>query len=503
MRRCASTSRWRTSSASSAASWSSRPSTATTTASPSTSCGRRGTGAGPSSVSTTTSPTRFSTSITTSGYGRSGSTCSPGPMSRPRTSSPTSAASPPGHARAGGTSSSTHRVGSCVTCSRSFAQLEHTFVVDHMGYMKEEEGLSPADVDRLLAVFGGNENCWIKLSGPYRIAKDKPLSTVTELGRALVATCADRLLWGSDWPHLPDGQRDTGELLNLLADWAPDPVGSSPDPRGVGRHALLELKPLHTGGSEQFHERRSGPREESPMAYYRQVGEIPPKRHTQFRRPDGGLYCEELMGEEGFSSDSSLLYHRGIPSAMVDARAVGAARPDADPERAVGAAAPEAARPVRRRGAQGRRPGHRTAAGARQRRRPDLLRRVAADLAVLPQRHRRRVRLRRARRGDGGDGVRRADRRPGRLRDPAAGHHAPVGPDRRRSRCAPTSSRPTATSPRPSATCPGTGSCWSTRPTASGTCAARPSRCSARAPTSRCTSSTAATARAGWPAAST
>ena len=56
------------------------------------------------------------------------------------------------------------------------------------------------------------------------------------------------------------------------------------------------------------------------MAYYRQVGEVPPKRHTQFRRPDGGLYSEELMGEEGFSSDSSLLYHRGIPSAMVDAR---------------------------------------------------------------------------------------------------------------------------------------------------------------------------------------
>src|SRR3954462_3973675 len=56
------------------------------------------------------------------------------------------------------------------------------------------------------------------------------------------------------------------------------------------------------------------------MAHYRQVGEVPPKRHTQFRRPDGGLYSEELMGEEGFSSDSSLLYHRGIPSAIVDAR---------------------------------------------------------------------------------------------------------------------------------------------------------------------------------------
>ncbi|MEY9847972.1 homogentisate 1,2-dioxygenase [Streptacidiphilus sp. MAP5-3] len=56
------------------------------------------------------------------------------------------------------------------------------------------------------------------------------------------------------------------------------------------------------------------------MAYYRSVGAIPPKRHTQHRAADGSLHYEELMGEEGFSSDSSLLYHRAIPSAMVDSR---------------------------------------------------------------------------------------------------------------------------------------------------------------------------------------
>ncbi|SHE67228.1 homogentisate 1,2-dioxygenase [Streptoalloteichus hindustanus] len=55
------------------------------------------------------------------------------------------------------------------------------------------------------------------------------------------------------------------------------------------------------------------------MPYYRSVGEIPRKRHTQFRKPDGGLYAEELMGVEGFSSDSALLYHRNLPTAIVDA----------------------------------------------------------------------------------------------------------------------------------------------------------------------------------------
>jgi len=61
------------------------------------------------------------------------------------------------------------------------------------------------------------------------------------------------------------------------------------------------------------------------VAHYQAMGDIPPKRHTQHRRParggrTGELYYEELMGEEGFSSDSSLLYHRNIPSTVVAAR---------------------------------------------------------------------------------------------------------------------------------------------------------------------------------------
>ena len=56
------------------------------------------------------------------------------------------------------------------------------------------------------------------------------------------------------------------------------------------------------------------------MVHYRRVGQIPQKRHTQFRRPDGGLYAEELMGTEGFSNDSALLYHRHLPTAITDAQ---------------------------------------------------------------------------------------------------------------------------------------------------------------------------------------
>lgn len=50
------------------------------------------------------------------------------------------------------------------------------------------------------------------------------------------------------------------------------------------------------------------------MSYYYQLGQIPHKRHTQFRQPDGSLYHEELIGTLGFSGIQSLLYHLHPPT---------------------------------------------------------------------------------------------------------------------------------------------------------------------------------------------
>jgi len=50
------------------------------------------------------------------------------------------------------------------------------------------------------------------------------------------------------------------------------------------------------------------------MSHYYKLGNIPRKRHTQFRRPDGSLYAEQLFSTEGFSSDYSLLYHNHAPT---------------------------------------------------------------------------------------------------------------------------------------------------------------------------------------------
>jgi homogentisate 1,2-dioxygenase len=53
------------------------------------------------------------------------------------------------------------------------------------------------------------------------------------------------------------------------------------------------------------------------MPSYYKLGEIPHKRHTQFRKPDGSLYSEQLFSTEGFSNDYSLLYHVYPPTQII------------------------------------------------------------------------------------------------------------------------------------------------------------------------------------------
>jgi hypothetical protein len=53
------------------------------------------------------------------------------------------------------------------------------------------------------------------------------------------------------------------------------------------------------------------------MPHYHSSGNIPHKRHTQFRKPDGGLYSEQLFSTEGFSNDYSLLYHIHPPTVII------------------------------------------------------------------------------------------------------------------------------------------------------------------------------------------
>jgi 2-pyrone-4,6-dicarboxylate lactonase len=101
-----------------------------------------------------------------------------------------------------------------------FGTLQIDFVIDHMGYMLEEDGLRSEDFSALLDLLEGG-HCYLKLSGAYRIAKLRGYEYVEPVARAIVERAPDKAVWGSDWPHISYSDRDTGELLSLLERWAP------------------------------------------------------------------------------------------------------------------------------------------------------------------------------------------------------------------------------------------------------------------------------------------
>ena len=60
---------------------------------------------------------------------------------------------------------------------------------------------------------------------------------------------------------------------------------------------------------------------------YHKLGNFPQKRHTQFEKPEGGLYYEQLFGTEGFHGNSSLLYHVHRPTQVKEIKASYAVEP--------------------------------------------------------------------------------------------------------------------------------------------------------------------------------
>ncbi|HTI61983.1 MAG TPA: homogentisate 1,2-dioxygenase [Gemmatimonadaceae bacterium] len=71
------------------------------------------------------------------------------------------------------------------------------------------------------------------------------------------------------------------------------------------------------------------------MPIYHTLGQIPRKRHTVFRKPNGGIYAEELMGHEGFTGTSALLYHVHPPTTVKSVRRVKETAFEADPDQAL------------------------------------------------------------------------------------------------------------------------------------------------------------------------
>ena len=97
-------------------------------------------------------------------------------------------------------------------------------VIDHLGHMPPEAPISEPGFQLLLQMLR-EKRFWVKLSAPMRFADARPpYPKVMPFAQALIDAGPDRVLWGSDWPHVVfDGfMPNDADLLDLLALWAPD-----------------------------------------------------------------------------------------------------------------------------------------------------------------------------------------------------------------------------------------------------------------------------------------
>jgi predicted TIM-barrel fold metal-dependent hydrolase len=76
---------------------------------------------------------------------------------------------------------------------------------------------------RALLELVSNPHCWVKLSGADRLAKKGALETAVAFARSLIETAPDRVVWGTDWPHVNlDHSYSDEALFSLLPEIAPD-----------------------------------------------------------------------------------------------------------------------------------------------------------------------------------------------------------------------------------------------------------------------------------------
>jgi 2-pyrone-4,6-dicarboxylate lactonase len=98
--------------------------------------------------------------------------------------------------------------------------------VGHIGYTNAATGgIAHPGFQEFLAMLRDG-HFWVKLTAPYRIsARDNfPYPDVAAMAEAVVSAAPERVVWGSDWPHVIHyrGMPNDGDLLDALADWVPD-----------------------------------------------------------------------------------------------------------------------------------------------------------------------------------------------------------------------------------------------------------------------------------------
>jgi 2-pyrone-4,6-dicarboxylate lactonase len=104
-------------------------------------------------------------------------------------------------------------------------ELKNDIVLDHFASIPAEGGTEQLAVKAVLKMLDTGR-VWLKLSGPMRCTlQNLPYPSVTPLAHLFVRHAPERMVWGSDWPHVNlDGREmpNDGDLLDLLLEWVPD-----------------------------------------------------------------------------------------------------------------------------------------------------------------------------------------------------------------------------------------------------------------------------------------
>jgi 2-pyrone-4,6-dicarboxylate lactonase len=98
------------------------------------------------------------------------------------------------------------------------------YVIDHMGHFDVDAGPQAPGWKLMMQLVA--DGAWVKLSGAYRLSKTPPYADTIPFAHSLIEVAPDRCVWGSDWPHVGfwGPVPNVGDLLDLLADWAPEPA---------------------------------------------------------------------------------------------------------------------------------------------------------------------------------------------------------------------------------------------------------------------------------------
>jgi predicted TIM-barrel fold metal-dependent hydrolase len=98
------------------------------------------------------------------------------------------------------------------------------FTLCHFGKFPARNGVGHPDFRKLLGYVGNGEGgCHVKIAAAYQVSERADCSDVAPLARALYEAAPDRILWGTDWPHIRHEDRgDAAALLDLFGSWFPD-----------------------------------------------------------------------------------------------------------------------------------------------------------------------------------------------------------------------------------------------------------------------------------------